>query len=295
MPFPWVQLLGSLAGAAGSKGAPQTTTTTTEPWGPQAEVLKQIFGQAGNLVEGGGQITPGMSPTTAEGLGLTEQTARGFADFLAPYQQAQQFALGDVLSPESNPYLQKYMDVIMNQAIQGLTEGALPAIASGAVSAGGYGGSRQGIAEALATERAIRAGTEGATQLAQGAYGQGLNLLNAALARAPQFAALQFLPGETLARTGATREGYQEAQNLDPYRRLGLVKDLVGGNYGGTTTSTTPGAQGNPILGAVGGAITGGQLNNMFDWGNIFNPSGNTGVYGQDYTIDANGNYHWRK
>lgn len=49
-----------------------------------------------------------------------------------------------------NPYLQNQANAITQQANQNLTQNQLPAINSAAIAAGGYGGSRQGIAQALA-------------------------------------------------------------------------------------------------------------------------------------------------
>lgn len=49
-----------------------------------------------------------------------------------------------------NPYLQNQAAAITQQANQNLTQNQLPAINSAAIAAGGYGGSRQGIAQGLA-------------------------------------------------------------------------------------------------------------------------------------------------
>lgn len=51
----------------------------------------------------------------------------------------------------SNPYLGAQAGAITQQANQNLQLNQLPGIASGAVAAGGYGGSRQGVAEGVAT------------------------------------------------------------------------------------------------------------------------------------------------
>lgn len=50
----------------------------------------------------------------------------------------------------SNPYLGAQANAITQQANQNLQNNLLPAINSGAVAAGGYGGSRQGIAQGIA-------------------------------------------------------------------------------------------------------------------------------------------------
>jgi uncharacterized membrane protein YebE (DUF533 family) len=51
----------------------------------------------------------------------------------------------------SNPYLGAQANAITQQANQNLQLNQLPSIASGAVAAGGFGGSRQGVAEGVAT------------------------------------------------------------------------------------------------------------------------------------------------
>lgn len=67
----------------------------------------------------------------------------------------------------SNPYLQGQANAITNTATRNLQNNILPGIASGAVAAGGYGGSRQGIAEA----NAIGQTNQGITNSIAGLYG----------------------------------------------------------------------------------------------------------------------------
>jgi hypothetical protein len=50
-----------------------------------------------------------------------------------------------------NPYLSQQAGAITQQANQNLQQNVLPGIGSGAVAAGGYGGSRQGVAEGIAS------------------------------------------------------------------------------------------------------------------------------------------------
>lgn len=52
----------------------------------------------------------------------------------------------------SNPYLQGQAQAIISQSNQNLQNNILPGINSGAMAAGGYGGSRQGIAQGLAIQ-----------------------------------------------------------------------------------------------------------------------------------------------
>ena len=51
----------------------------------------------------------------------------------------------------ANPYLEGQANAITSVANQNLQQNVLPGIGSGAVAAGGYGGSRQGVAEGIAS------------------------------------------------------------------------------------------------------------------------------------------------
>ena len=54
-------------------------------------------------------------------------------------------------SASNNPYVNAQADSISQQANQNLGLNTMPAIASAANMAGGFGGSRQGVAEGVAT------------------------------------------------------------------------------------------------------------------------------------------------
>lgn len=66
-----------------------------------------------------------------------------------------------------NPYLQSQADSITNQANQNLMNYQLPSINSGAIAAGGFGGSRQGVAQGLA----IGQTNQGISNALAGLYG----------------------------------------------------------------------------------------------------------------------------
>ncbi|MDQ5882453.1 MAG: hypothetical protein QG616_2285, partial [Pseudomonadota bacterium] len=68
----------------------------------------------------------------------------------------------------TNPYLAQMGQGIAQQANQSLMYGALPQVNSGAVAAGGYGGSRQGIAQGLA----IGMSNQGVSNALGNLYGQ---------------------------------------------------------------------------------------------------------------------------
>ena len=78
----------------------------------------------------------------------------------------------------SNPYLGAQAGAIQQQANQNLTQNLLPAVNSGAVAAGGYGGSRQGIAQGLAMGQTQQGVSNALAGLYGNAYAQDQQLKN---------------------------------------------------------------------------------------------------------------------
>ena len=68
----------------------------------------------------------------------------------------------------ANPYLQDQIKGLQQQSNQNLQQTVLPGINAGAVAAGGYGGSRQGIAQGVAIGNA----QAGLNSAAANLYGQ---------------------------------------------------------------------------------------------------------------------------
>ena len=158
-----------------------------KPWDSAAPFAEDIMGQGQSLYNQGA-----MNPLQMMGLqnllGYWEQAAPGmitdtqtaWGQTLDPFGQSQQ--MGDAWDIASgmaggaqNPYAQTLMDMTSDQMTQQFQEGIMPAIQQGAIAAGGLGGSRQGIAEGLAAERAQRALGDQQNQLASNFYGQNLN------------------------------------------------------------------------------------------------------------------------
>jgi hypothetical protein len=130
-------------------------------------------------------LTGTAAPAQARVAGTAEKTYQTLANTLLPGAnipgftgQTQQY----VTNPwegmaQADPALQSYIEAAQRPTWQGLTEQALPAIRGGAVSAGGFGGSRQGIAEGLATGRAAQAAGDIATRMAGDRYATNLQAL----------------------------------------------------------------------------------------------------------------------
>lgn len=83
----------------------------------------------------------------------------------------------DILNASSNPYLQSYMDAAIRPLSEQHANVVMPGIAGSAISAGGYGGSRQGIAEGLAAQGLSRSTGDVTAKIGSEGYGQGLQAM----------------------------------------------------------------------------------------------------------------------
>lgn len=263
---------------SGGGGGGQTTQTIqkADPWGPQQPHLIDIMNQARSLYQGEGpQYFPGQ--TLAGESRYTPQAREQLANYaFGPGQQlsqetlaAQQFALGDILSPSTNPYLAEAGAATVAPLYENLTRQVLPRIGTNAVLAGGQGGSRQGIAEGLAIQGTQAEAGRSLANLYNTAYGQSLDTFNRALALSPQTYALGQQPALTLDAVGQAQQQRQQQEINDalqryyfneyaPWNELVQYQQLVQGNFGGTATGTTtaPGG-GSSLGGALGGGLLG--------------------------------------
>jgi hypothetical protein len=83
-----------------------------------------------------------------------------------------------VWNPAFNAGTSAAIDAAVRPIYQNLNENVLPGIRGSAVTAGGFGGSRQGIAEGLASGRASTAAGDTAAKIVEDLYGTNLGALN---------------------------------------------------------------------------------------------------------------------
>lgn len=250
-----------------------STTTKSEPWSGQQPYLTDIFNNASNLYHDqstwpgyypGTTVAP-FNPMELSSIQQQANVAYGPAsNMVAQGANAQNFLLGPSLYPQSNPALQQHAFGAAMPDIWGLTTKALPNVRSGAVQAGQYGGSRQGLAEANAIRDTMRTIGDESANIYNNAYNTGLQGMVQAQARTPDVLASMFIPSQMMANAGSAMRGmdqsfydqYYNRWNYNewlPYDMLGTFQNLVAGNYGGTSQSS--GGQGtNPlqILGTIG-------------------------------------------
>lgn len=111
----------------------------------------------------------------------------------------------------NNPYLADQASAITNQANQNLMNYQLPAINSGAIAAGGFGGSRQGVAQGLAIGQTNQGITNSLANLYGSAYESDQNR---ATQQAMQQAALQSQQQIASMQDATQRYGLGNSYNL---------------------------------------------------------------------------------
>lgn len=282
-----------MSGGGGSSG---TSTQTVQNYSPEEQARRmQVFDLGQQAYERTNTAMQNAPYPGAAPAGLDPNTVAGQQAALNQLPQLQQtgqnvnqslnFSLNDVLYPGSNPALQQYIQQgVVQPGIQALTDagGALSNIRSGAGQAGQFGSTRQGLAEGIATGRAIQDITAKSAGLAAQGYGQGLEAMGRAQALYPSVQQAQLFPAATQESIGRSNEAYQ--QELENFaaaaREYELTKDwqalapyanmvFGAGSSQSTTTATGTPAKGNRTAGVMGGAASGAAMGTMImpGWG----------------------------
>ncbi len=262
---------------AGDDGAGKETVQTTEPWQGQQPFIRDIFQQAQKQFRGpaptyfpGSTVAP-VSQATTQAQNLAQQYATGTGQQqVQGVQGAHQFALN---APDvaNNQYVQNAAQAAINPVFDTLEERALPLIRSQALATGGFGGSRQQLAEGNAVRDATREALDRSAGLFERAYGQGLDAQSKALGLAPQTYNLGLAGAETLGQVGAQQRQYEQ-QVIDdaiarhnfeqslPATQLAQYQNLIQGNFGGQTTSLGKSPGQGQTASTLGGAASGAAL-----------------------------------
>lgn len=235
------------------------TTRSIAQSGPpsfQQPHVNNLFSEAQRLYNSPG---PSFYPgSTVAGFAPAEQEAsRFFQGSAAPRtdelgnlgMDAFKFGTKTALDPGNNPFLQSSISAATRPIFDHLTESVLPNIRGGYVASGTYGGSRQGIAEGLATSRASRDAMDIGAQMSSNAYNTGLQTFQNTLGQLGNVQQAQLLPGQILSSVGAQERDMSQAQideqiarhtynqNL-PYTKLTEYGNLISRPFGGTSEST---------------------------------------------------------
>ena len=195
-------------------GKPQQQTTTSTPWGPQADQLKKAFGEASALYDSkkgtswyGGDLYARMDPLTAQGINGTQgyatgqgaQTAQGVAGASAGLFGAGQGALGlygqmgqmagqdptqmniaNAGQYANNPYMDGMIDAASTDIRRNLSETVMPEIDRAATATGNINSTRAGVASGIAQRGAAETIGNISANLRGSAYQSGLGLSESA-------------------------------------------------------------------------------------------------------------------
>ena len=254
-----------------------TTVTKTEPWDEQKPYLEAGFKKAGTLYDKYKGMGPAYygGPTLAGFSPLEQDAQRSVAGYaMGPRAAMQQAAAeqsliqglsGQVDTAAYNPLASALSDKVQSQ----LTGSILPGIRESLVRYQPGGSSRGDLVQNKAIANAV---TSGMTLPLAEAYG---NAYNTAQQRAVQsgqmYPSIMSAPlgmaeavgGVGQARQDMTQQGINRAMMRDQYQKnapqqaLANYMNMIGGNYGGTSTQTSP----VDAMGTLGGLA---QIATMF-------------------------------
>lgn len=183
-----------------------------------------------------------------------------------------------------NPYLQQMGDMIAGTMTNNWQRGVQPQIASGAMAAGGYGGSRQGVAEANSANDLNNGIGSALSSLYGNGYNTGLQYdlgkQNIGLGYANldrninndnnnwQLQGANFGLGIYDRLQQGNQIGVNAGTNMQNtpqnyWNNFSNGANSIGQGYG--TSTGTQNMPGSPVMGALGGAQLGGQIGNW--WG----------------------------
>lgn len=249
--------MGGMFGGGGG-GQTSTTTTTQELSPEQRQLINLVMPTAEQFAAEPPELFPGSAISPFDPLQL--QAQESLLALAGPGGQlssltgqaglASEFLLGPVLFPESNPALAAATEAAIRPLTENFERSILPGIRGGATTAGGFGGSRQGIAEGLAAQGLTRQIGDVSSTIQANAFQQSLDAMTKALFAAPATAQLQRLPGQAMEAVGAQRRGMEQArlseeaqrfmaEQLIPFSVAQDIAALAFGMPGGSVTSTS--------------------------------------------------------
>lgn len=266
--------------SGGKGGGSQTQTTQTRPPDYAApalnaftqDLISQIFSGGGQAKAPDffpGSTVAGRNEDELASQDLVRQAAGGQAgqDWSQNVQGGFQNLLSRSMNPLDSPEFQSAVDAAINPVRRQLQESVLPGIDSSAISSGGYGGARQGIAQGQAIDNFARQAMDTTSRLAFQTQQAGLDRGSQLLANSGNIFQQSLAPAQALAGVGEAERSYEQAlideqiarfnqEEQGGYQRLIQALGLAQGSPGGTQTVTGPGTESGGVAGALGGAST---------------------------------------
>ena len=292
-------------------GAPDVTTNAVDPDIKEAFLANfqnaqsvagalptQQFAGFNPLYQAGEEalVNTGLAGPGISGTDLAAQMAAYGGVYQPAMQTAGQANLGMTGPGSIGSYMNPYTSQVRANALADLESARRSAIqqtGERATQARAFGGSRQGVAEALTNQGFAKQAANLGTTLNEQAFNQAVQMQSADLARqqaaqaanqaaglsgaelrlrgagqlgslAAQQQALRLGGAQAVMGAGGARQALDQ-QQMDAIRniglqRLGIVQSSLGAqpaNLGGTVSTPT---YSNPASGALGGALAGGQM-----------------------------------
>lgn len=234
---------GGGGSSGGGGGGTQTTVQKSDPWAGQQVFLSTGYQNALNQYNRGpmkffpGQTFAGFSPETEAALQMQAQRAQAGSPLTdAAQSELTKTLSGDYLSA-GNPHFSAMMDRVASDL--------RPRMDAQFASAG-PGGYASGLHQNAMASALADAGS----QLAYQNYGDERNRQVQGMLFAPQLAQQDYFDASKLAEAGGVREDLEQQRindamqrhqfaQTEPWQRLQMYNNLIQGNVGGQSESTT--------------------------------------------------------
>lgn len=271
-------LLGSRQSSRAAKHAADLSAASQRPgmWEYGEPFAKGILGAARELGVRQG-FAPGPTPHELAARSRIVRQA-GPAGPIERMAGSAQESWMQGLDPMANPWLDPMVEAAARDVSRAYKERVLPSISMKAEAAGGLGGSRQGVAEGVASRGYLDTLGDINAQMRGQAFRDMLGQQRAAWQAAPNMLGLGLLAPRTQMQIGEMEREDKMLPVLNLERFQSLVEPW--------TQVTRPGGvayqpAGSPIAGALGGAITGARIG---DWvGNQWFPNAGAGALDRSF------------
>ena len=278
-------------GGSGGGGTQQSSTTVQQQLSPEqrnliSAVTPQLLDFAKNPpTDYSGEKVAALTPEQLQAQTMALGAAAGPAQQIADRAlQTSDFLSGPNMYASSNPYLQSAIQAAITPQIQSFQDVTMPAIRAAATNSGQFGGSRQGIAEGIASRGLTQSIANTGATMANANYQAAQDATVKALGLAPQTQALSLTPSTIYSGVGAQNQAQQQAlineevqryinSQMLPYLAAKDVAGIAFGMPGGSSTATSIGpaasSGASPLMSGLGGAASGAALGSMImpGWG----------------------------
>ena len=264
---------------AGGGGGHSSSTTSTKVEIPD-EFKPYLYGSSGVLptaqsLYNSGQLSPvpTKSDTTTTAQNMALDTANQLQNTWLPQFQSLYNDMSNQQQLSGSQQLTDAMNAASADLKSQYANVTNPAIEDAALSAGQFGGSRQGIAEGLAKSELDKNILNTNAQLQYGALAQDVQntLAGQQLAGAysSTLADLMQAPTTLYSQVGNAQDAYADAVNAAPAANLINYSEIIRSMLPGTNSATTTSNGGTSTNKSVlGGAASGAAIGSMFGpWG----------------------------